>query len=113
VGVDAVTQVAAPALSPAVSADLVALEDVLRQRVYGHSRLRAADARAQDVVVALFAAYARRPAELPPRFAQRVPAQGLERVIADYLAGMTDRFCLAEYGRMGGPATERRSDGAT
>jgi dGTPase len=48
----------------------------------------------------LFAAYVASPTELPERFALRTAEQGSERVICDYIAGMTDRFCAREHARL-------------
>ncbi len=44
----------------------------------------------------------RRPEWLPDRFRQRVAAVGLPRCVADYLAGMTDRFAQREFERLFG-----------
>ena len=48
----------------------------------------------------LFSAYRRDPAKLPARFSARIDDQGPERVICDYVAGMTDRFCASEHDRL-------------
>jgi dGTPase len=47
----------------------------------------------------LFAAYLDRPAEMPPEHAGRARR---ERAVADYIAGMTDRFALREHQRLTG-----------
>ena len=52
------------------------------------------------VIRELFAAYQAEPALLPGRYARRIAADGLHRVICDYIAGMTDRFCRAEHRRL-------------
>ena len=56
-------------------------------------------AQARQVVRELFAAYLDRPAELRPSFAERPDR---ERAVADYIAGMTDRFALREHERLTG-----------
>ena len=55
------------------------------------------DAEGHTMIRALFNTYRRDPTNLPPRFAARIAEQGVERVICDYIAGMTDRFCIAEH----------------
>jgi dGTPase len=40
------------------------------------------------------------PDRLPAKFRARVPTDGAARAVADYLAGMTDRYALEEHGRM-------------
>jgi len=44
-------------------------------------------------------AYTSRSELLPDRFAKRIGEQGIHRVVCDYIAGMTDRFCAREYDR--------------
>ncbi|MEE9294407.1 MAG: deoxyguanosinetriphosphate triphosphohydrolase [Phycisphaerae bacterium] len=80
--------------------ELRELEGFLAQHVYRHYRLARMDAKARRFVEALFNAFVEDPAMLPPRFAARVDAQGPQRVVCDYLAGMTDRFCHDEYDRL-------------
>ena len=47
----------------------------------------------------LFAAYVERPQEMQPDFARR---EDLHRAVADYIAGMTDRFAMREHERLTG-----------
>jgi dGTPase len=56
------------------------------------------------VVHDLFDAYLAEPAHLPPEHRERVEVLGA-RAVADYIAGMTDRFALREHARLtGAPA---------
>jgi len=82
--------------------ELVALERFLMDRVYRHADIAAADARGMEMVRKLFEVYRSQPAHLPPRFATRVEAQGVPRVACDYIAGMTDRFCVRAHARFAG-----------
>jgi len=79
------------------------LETCLRERVYLHDRLSRMDAQARRWVVGLFETYVSQPQLLPKRFAGRIDDQGVHRVVCDYIAGMTDRFCQDEYRRLFGP----------
>lgn len=76
------------------------IEDFLAARVYRHHRLVRMDTKARRFIERLFTAYVSDTAMLPPRFARRLDAQGSHRVICDYIAGMTDRFCMDEYKRL-------------
>lgn len=89
--------------SPPMLARLEALERLLIEQVYRHPRLMRMDARAQRIVTAVFEAYVGDPRRMPKRFEERVAEQGVERVAADYIAGMTDRYCLREYRRLCDP----------
>lgn len=73
------------------------LEKFLFARVYQHPQVKQAAARAGEELRHLFAYYLADPARLPERYRQRVEEQGAHRVVCDYLAGMTDRFCRYSY----------------
>jgi len=88
------------AMSESADRQLTELEQFLYQRVYRHSEVVRTDAEGQSMILALFNAYRRDPTNLPPRFAARIDEQGAERVICDYIAGMTDRYCMAEHTRL-------------
>lgn len=79
------------------------IEGFLAASVYHHDRLVQMDANARQLIERLFTAYVSDPAMLPPRFARRLNAQDPRRVVCDYIAGMTDRFCRDEYQRLFGP----------
>ncbi|MBK9082953.1 MAG: deoxyguanosinetriphosphate triphosphohydrolase [Rhizobiales bacterium] len=90
------------ALSPAMQAADAAVKGFLYPRMYRHPRVMAVRARADDVLRDLFARFMAQPADLP---AEWRPAQGcdeasLARAVADYIAGMTDRYALAEHRRL-------------
>lgn len=97
---------AVPTLPGEVEAALGQLERFLEEHMYRSQRLVRADAKARRVVSALFEAYVAEPRLMPPRFARRVGAQSAERVAGDYVAGMTDRYCVQEYRRLFDPRVD-------
>ncbi len=59
--------------------------------------------RYRRVMQGLFHAYQQTPSGMPEPHRQRIAeGAGLQRVICDYIAGMTDRFALEEYQRLHG-----------
>jgi dGTPase len=86
--------------SPSFHAGKCELQQFLFDNLYRHHLVNAAFHRARRVLAELFAFYAAHPDALPPEHAARVPRAGLHRTVADYLAGMTDRFALDEYARL-------------
>jgi dGTPase len=88
-----------PGLSAPRERELVQLEQFLIQRLYHCPALLAADDQASCILTAVFDACVASPSAMPPRFADRIPALGAHRVAADYVAGMTDRFCLEQHAR--------------
>ena len=73
------------------------LEQFLLHRVYRREEVAAADQAGRRVIEGLFAHYLQHPETLPHRFRSRIDRQGKQRVICDYVAGMTDRFCRAQF----------------
>ena len=75
--------------------------------LYRHPQVTRTTERARNVVHALFNAYSAAPAQMPLEQAAAHAASG-PRVVADYVAGMTDRFAAREYHRLTGePAFEQ------
>lgn len=85
--------------SEVMRAQSVELKRFLLRELYRHPQVQATTAQARAVVAELFAAYTLSPTELPPE--HRSPVN-LERAVADYIAGMTDRFALREHQRLTG-----------
>jgi dGTPase len=106
---DAIRTAGAPIIgfSETMAAADVAIKAKLRHDVYRHTTVMEVMDRAEAVVQRLFARYRDDPAALPEDWR---PGKGGDRhrVIADFLAGMTDRYALLENQRFfGGPAELR------
>jgi dGTPase len=92
---------------PEVRALKVDLEAFLHRRVYRHARVLRMAAKGSRILGSLFAEFCRAPELLPERYAARVEREGnAERVVCDYLAGMTDRFAQNEYLKLFQPDTD-------
>jgi dGTPase len=83
-----------------------ALKRFLFENMYRHKRVNEMTAQARGVVKDLFAHFiayqADLPAEWQPRLAAADGAAGRARVVADYIAGMTDRYALQEHTKLTG-----------
>ena len=80
-------------------AQLARLKQFLNQRFYNHPTVLEMSAPAERVIGDLFRHYRDDTRELPAHVRQRFETDGVERAIADYVAGMTDRFALQEHQR--------------
>jgi dGTPase len=69
-------------------------KDFLYQNLYLCEDLKRGHRQAAEVIADLFAAWMTDPALLPPAYLSQVDREGAPRVIADYIAGMTDHFVL-------------------
>jgi dGTPase len=86
------------------------LKTFLRERVYKHYKVRRMTAKARRVVRDLFDAFLNDPTLMPdsPHARARLdlvqgPA-GRARAVADYIAGMTDRYAILEHSRLFDPS---------
>lgn len=78
---------------------LAELKRFLSERFYHHPAVLEMSAPAERVIGTLFHRYRERTALLPDHVQARFESDGVERAIADYVAGMTDRFALQEHAR--------------
>ncbi len=98
--------------SAGMAAKSAALKRFLFTNLYRHQQVLTTTQTAKDVVRDLFKAYLADPAQMPLAHAVRLKGQGAatdehsalktERVVADYIAGMTDRFAAKEHQRLYG-----------
>lgn len=80
-----------------------ALKDFLYQNMYYHYRIVRMKNRAENFLGRLFESYVKHSNQLPPEYQSRIEKQGIHRVVADYLASMTDRSALVEYRQLFDP----------
>ncbi len=83
----------------------IALKRFLHEHLYGHEQKLEMTRRAQAIVRELFDAYASDIGLMPPDFSAQAEAaddMGRARVIADYIAGMTDRFAIKAHEALAG-----------
>jgi dGTPase len=72
-------------------------KDFLFQNMYKHENVVKMAKRAEKAIEGLFKAYLDNPKLLPDRYSKRLEADGSNRHICDYIAGMTDRFALQQF----------------
>ena len=110
--VDAARQAGQPLISfsPEARRLNTELKRFLYQNLYSHHQVYRITSKARRVIKALFDAFLADPKLLPPKFSDRVPGEQADlerrtraRLIADYIAGMTDRYALDEYDRLFDP----------
>jgi dGTPase len=85
-----------------------ALKRFLFERMYRHERVFRATVEASKAVRDLFEAYLAEPAKLPPEWqaeAGRAGSPETARLVADYIAGMTDRYAFEAHSRLTGTDT--------
>jgi dGTPase len=92
------------AFSDQMSKEAVQLKQFLRVNLYHHYQVNRMTSKARRIITELFEAFMQEPRLLPPDYqtandmADRVHHQA--RKVADYIAGMTDRYAMREHRRL-------------
>ena len=85
------------AFSPAIEAERLQAKGYLYRHLYSTDELGRDHETAERVVRELYKRWTHDPSLLPPGYAADIAELGAPRVVADYIAGMTDQFILAQY----------------
>lgn len=98
------------AMSPAILKEHLVLKRYLRRHLYRHERVIEVTSRAQDMLKALFQCFLADLKAMPREHAERARTlkaelgdAGRARAVADYVAGMTDRYAYSAYRRLVDP----------
>ncbi len=83
-----------------------ALKDFMYKNMYFQFRVIRMASRAQRFVEQIFDSYLQEPRQLPDEYQAQLKDKPIERVVADYIASMTDRGALLEYRRLFDPLTK-------
>jgi len=93
-----------------IKAQNLALKQFLRKNLYSHFRVYRMTSKAKHIIQSLFEALMNDLALLPPehhnkakQMERETGLNGRARAVADYIAGMTDRYAIAEHNRLFDP----------
>lgn len=81
-------------VSESAQSGLLELEAFLMQKMYLNPALKEATDRAKRGLSVLFEHLCKHPEKMPYYYRKMIDAEGLQRVVCDYISGMTDRYCL-------------------
>ena len=76
------------------------MRDYLDERVYQGSPAKIEEYKGEALLCRLFEYYVAHPEELPAFFRAHIEDEGKERMVCDYIAGMTDQFAIRTYQRL-------------
>ncbi len=85
------------ALSPAVEQALQQLREFMFQKVYRNPIAKGEEAKARDMLKRLYEYYYKHPDAIPADFQPQISMEGTERMVCDYIAGMTDNYAVDKY----------------
>jgi dGTPase len=86
--------------SPEIQEKNRALKAFLYKNLYRHYKVERMRIKAEYFLTRIFESYINNPSLLPNDFHKKIPQTGTERVICDYIAGMTDRYAMDQYRRL-------------
>ena len=84
-------------MSAPVDRALLELREFMFERVYRNPVAKGQESKAQRMLQALFEHYIAHPENLPEDFQPQLSFEGMERIVCDYIAGMTDKYAVDKY----------------
>lgn len=84
-------------MRPEVEDAMSKLREFMFEHVYRNPVAKGEEAKAREILKRLFEHYMTHPAEIPDDFRPQLDFDGMERVVCDYIAGMTDKYAIYKY----------------
>ena len=84
-------------MQPEVAEAMDALRKFMFQRVYTNPVAKGEESKAKDIIRRLFEYYSKHPDKLPADFLPQLDFDGMDRIVCDYIAGMTDKYAIYKY----------------
>lgn len=84
-------------MQPEIAQAMDRLRTFMFARVYTNPVAKGEETKAKDMLCRLFEYYMRRPEKLPADFLPQLDFDGMERIVCDYIAGMTDKYAIYKY----------------
>ena len=80
------------------------LREFMFERVYRNPKAKGEESKARAILQELYLYYMKHPDALPVDFQPQLSFDGMERVVCDYIAGMTDKYAIHKYSELFIPA---------
>ena len=87
-------------MMPDVVEAMMDMRAFLMERVYHNSPAKTEQSKAEELLSRLFEHYARYPEQMPAFYYENTEKEGVERMVCDYISGMTDRYAIETYRRL-------------
>lgn len=84
-------------MEPEIKEASLRLRSFLFASVYTNPAAKGEEGKAEDILERLYHYFVENPKKLPEEFARQMEREPVERVVCDYLAGMTDRYAMRIY----------------
>lgn len=87
-------------MSEEITAEFAVLRDFMFQKVYLNPKAKGEEEKGMHLMEQLFGYYLKHIDKLPPEFLANLKEDGEKRVVADYIACMTDNYAITDYERL-------------
>lgn len=84
-------------MRPEISAAMDRLREFMFERVYTNPVAKGEESKAKDIIRRLYEYYSKNPLRLPADFIPQLDFDGMDRIVCDYIAGMTDKYAVYKY----------------
>ena len=84
-------------MQPEIAKSMDALRTFMFQRVYTNPKAKGEESKAKDIIRRLYEYYSKNPDKLPADFIPQLDFDGMDRIVCDYIAGMTDKYAIYKY----------------
>ena len=84
-------------MTPVCRRAMDGLHEFMFEYVYRNPKAKGEESKAKDILKSLFEYYVRNPEKLPPDYTMGIEEEGRQRVVCDYIAGMTDKYAIYKY----------------
>lgn len=91
-------------MSPEMQQVFDLFHDFMYEAVYRNPTAKGEESKVYGILAGIFRHYQQRPERLPEEFKAIAEADGLDRAVCDYVAGMTDSYAISVYGDLFIPA---------
>ena len=86
-----------PHMHDGVAGAMQELREFMFARIYRNPVVKGEESKAREMLKRLYEYYTQNPQKLPEDFLPQLDFDGMERVVCDYIAGMTDKYAVAKY----------------
>lgn len=80
-----------------IAKSMDALRTFMFERVYTNPIAKGEEVKAKDIIRSLYEYYRKHPEKLPADFIPQLDFEGMDRIVCDYIAGMTDKYAIYKY----------------
>lgn len=84
-------------MRPEVAAAMDDLRQFMFEHVYTNPIAKGEEVKARDIILRLYEYYSKHPEKLPADFQPQLDFDGMDRIVCDYIAGMTDKYAIYKF----------------